>query len=79
MSRQLRALEELGLVARAPDPADGRASLVQLTEEGRERFRACARRAARSTCASWPPGTATRSRSWPGCCTSSTTLADAGT
>ncbi|MET7760695.1 MarR family transcriptional regulator [Streptomyces sp. NPDC005355] len=39
MSRQLRALEGLGLVARTPDPADGRASLVQLTDEGRTRFR----------------------------------------
>ncbi|MGW6455674.1 MarR family winged helix-turn-helix transcriptional regulator [Streptomyces sp. NPDC055078] len=39
MSRQLRALEEVGLVAREPDPADGRASLLRLTEEGRERFR----------------------------------------
>ncbi|MBH5336969.1 MarR family transcriptional regulator [Streptomyces pactum] len=39
MSRQLRALEELGLVTRAPDPADGRAFLVELTPEGRERFR----------------------------------------
>lgn len=38
MSRQLRALEELGLVAREPDPADGRAYLMRLTEEGRERF-----------------------------------------
>ncbi|CAL9558063.1 MarR family winged helix-turn-helix transcriptional regulator [Streptomyces sp. enrichment culture] len=37
MSRQLRALEELGLVAREPDPADGRAWLVRLTEEGRSR------------------------------------------
>jgi DNA-binding MarR family transcriptional regulator len=37
MSRQLRALEELGLVAREPDPADGRAWLVHLTEEGRRR------------------------------------------
>ncbi|MFI9614586.1 MarR family winged helix-turn-helix transcriptional regulator [Streptomyces sp. NPDC052023] len=37
MSRQLRALEELGLVAREPDPADGRAWLVHLTEEGRTR------------------------------------------
>ncbi|MET8944798.1 MarR family transcriptional regulator [Streptomyces sp. NPDC004542] len=34
MSRQLRALEELGLIARAPDPADGRAWLVALTDEG---------------------------------------------
>ncbi|MBC9711297.1 MarR family transcriptional regulator [Streptomyces sp. TRM66268-LWL] len=39
MSRQLRALEDLGLVAREPDPADGRAALVRLTDEGRERFR----------------------------------------
>ncbi|MET9366792.1 MarR family winged helix-turn-helix transcriptional regulator [Streptomyces griseoflavus] len=37
MSRQLRALEELGLVGREPDPADGRAWLVALTEEGRRR------------------------------------------
>jgi len=39
MSRQLHALEDLGLVAREPDPADGRAYLVRLTAEGRERFR----------------------------------------
>ena len=38
MSRQLRALEALGLVAREPDPQDRRASLVRLTEEGRTRF-----------------------------------------
>ncbi|GAA2721722.1 MULTISPECIES: MarR family transcriptional regulator [Streptomyces] len=38
MSRQLRALEELGLVSRDPDPADGRASLIRITEEGRARF-----------------------------------------
>ncbi len=37
MSRQLRALEELGLVFRQPDPADGRAWLVELTAEGRSR------------------------------------------
>ncbi|MEU3860913.1 MarR family transcriptional regulator [Streptomyces sp. NPDC028722] len=37
MSRQLRALEELGLIAREPDPADGRAWLVTLTDEGRRR------------------------------------------
>ncbi|WP_267244927.1 MarR family winged helix-turn-helix transcriptional regulator [Streptomyces sp. PR69] len=39
MSRQLRALEHLGLVTREPDPADGRASLVRLTDEGLDRFR----------------------------------------
>jgi DNA-binding MarR family transcriptional regulator len=38
MSRQLRALETLGLVARDQDPADGRAFLMRLTDEGRERF-----------------------------------------
>jgi DNA-binding MarR family transcriptional regulator len=38
MSRQLRALEDLGLVRREPDPADGRAFLVELTGEGRVRF-----------------------------------------
>ncbi|RFU86750.1 MarR family transcriptional regulator [Streptomyces triticagri] len=38
MSRQLRGLEQLGLVAREPDPADGRASLLRLTDESRERF-----------------------------------------
>lgn len=38
MSRQLRALEDLGLVTREPDPADGRAYLMRLTDEGRERF-----------------------------------------
>ncbi|MBA0051554.1 MarR family transcriptional regulator [Streptomyces sp. AJS327] len=38
ISRQLRALDGLGLVVRTPDPADGRASLVRLTSEGRERF-----------------------------------------
>lgn len=39
MSRQLRALEDLGLVAREPDPADGRAFLVRLTAEGLDRYR----------------------------------------
>ncbi|MBK5992320.1 MarR family winged helix-turn-helix transcriptional regulator [Streptomyces microflavus] len=39
MSRQLRALENLGLVDREPDPADGRAWLVRLTDEGLARFR----------------------------------------
>ncbi|MCP3821734.1 MarR family transcriptional regulator [Streptomyces sp. A3M-1-3] len=38
MSRQLRALEGLGLVTREQDPADGRAFLVRLTDEGRARF-----------------------------------------
>jgi DNA-binding MarR family transcriptional regulator len=39
MSRQLRQLERLGLVSRTPDPADGRASLLNLTDEGHRRYR----------------------------------------
>lgn len=35
VSRQIKALEEAGLVERTTDPADGRASLVQLSEQGR--------------------------------------------
>ena len=38
ISRQLRVLETLGLISRTRDPDDGRASLLQLTQEGRERF-----------------------------------------
>lgn len=38
VSRQLRALEDLGLVTREPDPVDGRAYLMRLTPEGRTRF-----------------------------------------
>ncbi|MBD2764958.1 winged helix-turn-helix transcriptional regulator [Kocuria sp. cx-455] len=35
MSRQLSHLEKLGFVERTPDPEDGRAQLVQITEPGR--------------------------------------------
>lgn len=38
-TRTLRFLEEAGLVDRAPDPADGRSSLVSVSAEGRERLR----------------------------------------
>lgn len=59
MSRQLRALEDLGLVAREPDPADGRAYLMRLTGEGRARFTRV-RRARRdeylAKLAAWDPG-----------------------
>lgn len=34
VSRQVRQLEDLGLVARTPDPIDGRAVLLQVTEAG---------------------------------------------
>lgn len=38
VSRQLHHLFDLGLVVREPDPADGRASLLSLSEEGAERM-----------------------------------------
>jgi DNA-binding MarR family transcriptional regulator len=37
-SRQIAGLERLGLVRRRPDPGDGRAALLEMTDEGRERF-----------------------------------------
>ncbi|GAB2726020.1 MarR family winged helix-turn-helix transcriptional regulator [Streptomyces bullii] len=62
MSRQLRALEQLGLVAREPDPADGRAWLIALTQEGQDRVRRVreARRARYARrLADWDPGEVT--------------------
>lgn len=38
-TRTLRVLEEAGLVDRAPDPVDGRSSLVSINRAGRERLR----------------------------------------
>jgi len=38
ISRQLAHLDELGLVVRTPDPADGRASLVAASDEARRRL-----------------------------------------
>lgn len=38
ISRQLQHLEELGYVARTPDPSDGRATLVSATPRARERL-----------------------------------------
>ncbi|GAA3793598.1 MarR family transcriptional regulator [Sphaerisporangium flaviroseum] len=38
ISRQLKVLEELGLIGREPDPLDGRAHRLALTEEGRLRL-----------------------------------------
>jgi DNA-binding MarR family transcriptional regulator len=39
LSRHIAELEELGLVVRRPDPADGRAQLVALSEAGMEKVR----------------------------------------
>lgn len=38
VSRQIARLTELSLIERVPDPSDGRARLVQLTETGSERL-----------------------------------------
>src|SRR3954469_19933753 len=38
VSRQLKVLAELGLIEREPDPDDGRAHVLVLTEEGRRRL-----------------------------------------
>lgn len=38
VSRQLKVLAQLGLVERRPDPDDGRAHVLALTEEGRQRL-----------------------------------------
>jgi DNA-binding MarR family transcriptional regulator len=38
ISRQVSALESAGLLRRTPDPADGRASLIALTDIGDELF-----------------------------------------
>lgn len=40
VSRLLKQLEELGLISRTPDPADGRAMIVALTQEAHERYEA---------------------------------------
>ena len=40
VSRQLKVLAELGLIEREPDPADGRANVLVLTDEGRQRLEA---------------------------------------
>jgi DNA-binding MarR family transcriptional regulator len=44
VSRQVTQLVRLGLVAREPDPSDGRASLLAATERGHESFEAKRRR-----------------------------------
>lgn len=43
-SRHVRSLEQLGLVRRSPDPDDGRAFRVELTEQGVQQWETGARR-----------------------------------
>src|SRR5262249_45901213 len=57
VSRQLALLERVGLVAKAPDPDDGRAQRVLVTEEGRKRLdnaRGGRRRIVREQLSRWP-------------------------
>lgn len=44
VSRQIKQLEDKQLITRTTDPADGRASLVELTAEGRHQMEAAFRR-----------------------------------
>jgi len=44
VSRQIKQLEDKGIVERTADPADGRASLVQISEDGRDVMRAAFKR-----------------------------------
>jgi DNA-binding MarR family transcriptional regulator len=44
VSRQIKHLEDKGLVERTPDPADGRASLVQISAAGQASMQAAFRR-----------------------------------
>jgi DNA-binding MarR family transcriptional regulator len=58
VSRQVALLETTGLVSREPDPADGRAQLLVVTEEGRKRLanaRGGRRRLVREQLDRWPP------------------------
>ena len=57
ISRQLKVLEELGLIKREPDPMDGRAHLLDLTDEGRQRLdraRSGRRQRFHALLATWP-------------------------
>ena len=58
VSRQVQAAERAGLIARRPDPLDGRATRVYLSPAGRsalERVRAVQRSEILSTIADWSP------------------------
>jgi DNA-binding MarR family transcriptional regulator len=58
VSRQVRPLEELGLVARSEDPADRRVAWLDVTDTGRDVMRSIRRRVDRNVeaaLASWSP------------------------
>jgi DNA-binding MarR family transcriptional regulator len=57
ISRQVKVLEELGLIGREPEPLDRRAQLLVLTDEGRRRLdhaRTARLRRLHSLLSSWP-------------------------
>ena len=57
VSRQLKVLADLGLVEREPDPGDGRAHVLVITEEGRRRMettRLARRRRWHAVLGRWP-------------------------
>lgn len=59
VSRQIAQMEALGLLQRVPDPQDGRARLLRITDEGRSRVRRLRERRARwlsSVLRDWPEG-----------------------
>ena len=49
ITRQVQALEEIGIAGRKTDPSDRRASILDLTPEGRRRSTAPARTAGRAS------------------------------
>ncbi|WP_132760232.1 MarR family winged helix-turn-helix transcriptional regulator [Streptomyces vinaceus] len=63
VTRRASRLEAAGLLRREPDPADGRAYLLVLTEQGRAAVAQLRTRLAAhitASLASWPPGEAER-------------------
>jgi DNA-binding MarR family transcriptional regulator len=57
VSRQLKVLEALGLIEREPDPDDGRAHRLSLTDEGKQRLegaRAARRERFHALLGTWP-------------------------
>lgn len=59
VTRQVDAVERLGLVVRHPDPDDARARVIDLTDDGRARIQAVFAREMprwRSQLAKWEPG-----------------------